>query len=114
MDKLTKIRNLVADLATLSPGEKVVVQQLLVELGHPAVAKMLQGEPTIVEATVTLPSGWGQQAKVSAKLSDGTETDVFRYYSDELHFSSEEFKGLTLEQAHALRQKRDIAYLQSR
>lgn len=68
---------------------------------------------TIVTAEVIPPKGWGDMAKVRAKMSDGTETLVFEYFSDELYFSAEEFTGMTLEQAGALRSKKDIAYLRS-
>lgn len=113
MDKLTKLRNLIADLATLTDGEKAVVKEILETLGHQAVANMLSPEPTIVEAKIALPQGFGDMAKVTAKLSDGTDVEVFKYFSDELHFSAEEFKGMTLEQAHELRHRRDVAFLQS-
>lgn len=37
---------------------------------------------------------------------------LFSYYPDEIQFTPEEFIGLTIEEAHALKTKKDIAYLQ--
>ena len=42
-----------------------------------------------------------------------TEKQIFSHFDDELSFNEAEFVGLTVEQAHALRTKRDIAYIQS-
>lgn len=68
---------------------------------------------TIVECTIIGPKGWGGQATVHAKFSDGTESDVFKYYDDELSFTESEFIGLTYEQSMELFRRKDIAYLQS-
>jgi hypothetical protein len=51
--------------------------------------------------------------KVIATLENGEEKELFEYYPDELHFTPEEFVGLTVEQAHELRHKKDVAYLRS-
>lgn len=44
---------------------------------------------------------------------DGKEERLFEYYPDEIFFLSDEFIGLTREEALELRHKKDIAYLQS-
>jgi hypothetical protein len=49
-----------------------------------------------------------------AVMEDGTEdVFVFAWFSDELTFYPREIIGLTIEEARDLKQKRDIAYLQS-
>ncbi len=50
---------------------------------------------------------------VYVEYDDGSAACVVGYYSDELHFTADEFIGLTREQAQDLHRKRDIAYLQS-
>jgi len=45
---------------------------------------------------------------------EDTEQRLFFYFPDEISFRPEEFIGKTLEEAHALRHKRDVAYLQAR
>lgn len=56
---------------------------------------------------------FSSEYKLRAELEDGTITDVFSYYPDELHFSPEEFIGKTIEEAKEIKIKKDIAYLQS-
>lgn len=53
------------------------------------------------------------QMTVHATLEDGSETDVFSYYTDELTFTAEEFVGLTVSEASKLFHDRDIAWLRS-
>jgi hypothetical protein len=72
---------------------------------------MQSNDPVIIMATITPPAGWGDMAKVTAKLSDGTEAEVFRYFDDELSFSAQQFTGLTITQACELKFKADVAYL---
>lgn len=43
----------------------------------------------------------------------GSYEPLFTFYPDEISFSAEEFIGLTVDEARALRTKKDIAYLQS-
>lgn len=38
---------------------------------------------------------------------------LFWYYPDEIRFTPEEFIGLTIDEAYALRRKKDIDYLQA-
>jgi hypothetical protein len=46
-------------------------------------------------------------------MEDDTQVVLFRYYADELSFRSEEFVGLTVEQARTRHHQRDVGYLQS-
>jgi len=47
------------------------------------------------------------------ELSDHSFEDAFTYYPDELHFTSSEVIGLTLEECSKLHFNRDVAYLRS-
>jgi len=51
--------------------------------------------------------------KVKAQFDNGDEKDLFEFYPDELSFTESEFIGLTVKQAHELRMKKDIEFLQS-
>lgn len=53
------------------------------------------------------------QSRVVAEFESGEKKDLFGFYSDELSFYPREFVGLTENEAHALRTKKDIAYLRS-
>ena len=44
---------------------------------------------------------------------DGEESRLFEYYADELSFHSNEFIGLTREEALDLRYQKDLAYIRS-
>jgi hypothetical protein len=57
-----------------------------------------------------VPSG---QNAVIGTLDNGTEVELFRYYTDELRFNADEFNGLTVQEARDLFARKDIAYLQS-
>lgn len=48
-----------------------------------------------------------------AIMEDGSKEIVIYWFSDELHFSTTEFIGLTIEQARDLKQRRDMEYLRS-
>lgn len=50
---------------------------------------------------------------VTATFEDGSTKVLFSYYPDEISFTTQEFVGLTEQEAHRLRTKKDIAYLQS-
>lgn len=43
----------------------------------------------------------------------GQEKLLFEFYPDEIQFRPEEFIGLTLDQAHDLKRRKNLAYLQS-
>jgi hypothetical protein len=45
------------------------------------------------------------------ELSDGTITDAFTYFRDEIQFSVNEVLGRTLRQAQALHAYKDVTYL---
>ncbi len=64
---------------------------------------------TIVSATIV---GQGNPV-INAVLEDGSFVKLFDYYDDELSFTPSEFVGLTVQQAHDLFRKKDVAYLQS-
>lgn len=51
--------------------------------------------------------------QVKVQFDDGSEKTLFEFYPDELSFTEDEFIGLTEEQAHELRMKKDIEFLQS-
>lgn len=53
------------------------------------------------------------QNAVHVELDSGEEKVAFRYYSDELSFSSSEFIGKTMEEVDQLFLKKDTAYLRS-
>ena len=51
--------------------------------------------------------------EVFATLDDGSEHRLFSFYPDEIRFEPEDFIGLTIREAHALKARRDIDYLRS-
>ena len=51
--------------------------------------------------------------KVTVTFDDETEKVLFDYYPDEITFVESELLGLTEDEAHALRHKKDVEYLQS-
>lgn len=51
--------------------------------------------------------------EVTVTLEDGSTRNLFSYYPDEISFTEAEFIGLTVAQAHNLRHRKDVAYLQS-
>lgn len=71
--------------------------------------------PKIVSARITaLPKNFQDPLpKVFATLDDGTEVGLFAYYPDEISFKPEEFIGLTVHEAHALKVCKDQEYLNS-
>jgi hypothetical protein len=63
---------------------------------------------------ITPPAQFGDMAAVFVKTDGGSETvKLFSYFHDEISFTPAELLGLTVEQAHELRHKKDVAYLQS-
>lgn len=46
-------------------------------------------------------------------LNDGSTRKLFSFYIDELSFADSDIIGLTEDEAHQLRQSRDVAYLRS-
>ena len=51
--------------------------------------------------------------KVTVTYDDGSTEELFQYFPDEISFTESEFIGLTSEQAHELRHRKDVAYLRS-
>jgi hypothetical protein len=51
--------------------------------------------------------------EVVVRVDGGEERTLFSYYPDELSFRAAEFVGLTVDEALALRHRRDVAYLRS-
>jgi len=51
-------------------------------------------------------------ARVMADLGSGEEK-VFEFYPDEISFSADELEGKTVDEALALKQQKDLAYLRS-
>ena len=51
--------------------------------------------------------------KVTVTYDDGSTEELFEYFPDEISFTQSEFIGLTSDQAHDLRHRKDVAYLQS-
>ncbi len=51
--------------------------------------------------------------KVYVTLENGEQEFLFEYYPDEISFTQEEFIGLTVKEAHALKTKKDLEYLKS-
>jgi hypothetical protein len=75
--------------------------------------------PTILSASISampraMPKGmFDPMPKVSVKLSDGQELELFQFYPDEVTFTVEEFVGLTVQEARNLHRRKDTAYLRS-
>ena len=53
------------------------------------------------------------QTVMVAEMSDGKETELFRYYPDEISFRPSEVVGMTKREASQLFVKKDTAYLRS-
>jgi hypothetical protein len=51
--------------------------------------------------------------EVWVTLEDGHEEKAFDYYPDEITFQPQEFIGLTISEARALKVKKDLDYLRS-
>jgi len=80
---------------------------------------MINKEPLIVRCEIgpiprPMPTGMlDPMPKVKVQLDNGEEKDLFEFYPDEIDFMESEFIGLTEDEAHQLRIKKDIQYLQS-
>jgi hypothetical protein len=51
--------------------------------------------------------------EVWVRFEDGNEEKAFDYYPDELSFQPQEFVGLNVSEARALKVKKDLDYLRS-
>ena len=50
---------------------------------------------------------------VFVTTEDDEEHELFDYFPDEIYFSPSEFVGLTIDEAIALKGKKDVGYLRS-
>jgi hypothetical protein len=61
-----------------------------------------------------MPEGmFDEMPQVYVTMEDGTNAWLFEFYPDEISFKAEEFIGLTVDEAHALKTKKDIKFIQS-
>ena len=73
----------------------------------------------IISAIITamprpMPHGmFDTMPEVIATFENGSTKSLFPFYPDEIMFQASEFIGLTEEQSHALRHRKDVSYLQS-
>jgi len=72
-------------------------------------------EPKIIKCSISaMPKTmFDPMPQVSVDLEGGGCATLFEYYPDEINFTPNEFIGLTVKEAHALKTKKDVAYLQS-
>lgn len=72
-------------------------------------------ELKIISATISqMPGGFFDPIPgVHVKTEDDKVHFLFEYYPDEISFKTDEFIGLTLEEARSLKFKKDKAYLTS-
>lgn len=75
--------------------------------------------PKIVSANISkqprpMPEGmFDPMPEVSVTTETGESLTLFTYYPDEISFTPDEFKGLTVEQAVQLKSKKDLKFLSS-
>lgn len=80
---------------------------------------MILSSPIIIKCTIgsyprPMPEGMlDSMPQVKVQFDDGGEKILFEFYPDELSLTEDEFIGLTEKQAHELRMKKDIEFLQS-
>jgi hypothetical protein len=69
----------------------------------------------IISARITpLPKSFGDPLPVVwATLEDEHDERLFEYYPDEISFDPQEFIGLTIPEARALKTKKDVNFLRS-
>ncbi len=92
-------------------------------MGHKRITMTSKGqvksvediEPKIISAEITdMPKNmFDPMPIVIATFEDGSVEEVFEYYPDEISFTPQEFKGLTMAQAKHLKFKKDRDYLRS-
>ena len=69
---------------------------------------------TIAQMPRPMPLGmFDPMPEVIATFDNGTTKTLFSFYPDEITFQPSEFIGLTEEEAMALRQRKDVAFLKS-
>jgi hypothetical protein len=74
-----------------------------------------RGQMKIISARITpLPKCFGDLLPVVwVTVDGGHEERLFEYYPDEISFHPQEFLGLTISEARALRTKKDVDFLRS-
>lgn len=70
-------------------------------------------EPGETAALFASLGGVADPQAVKVVFEDGVVMELFEFYSDELHFTRDEFIGLTADEARQLHFTRDVAYLRS-
>ena len=68
---------------------------------------------TSAKITAMPKSIFDEMPKVIATFEDGTEKELFSFYPDEISFNESEFFELTEREAHSLKQKKDLHFLQN-
>lgn len=68
----------------------------------------MESPPRILQTLTSL----NEPIQVTAALDGGSRTELFAFFSDELHFNEHELIGLTVEEARILHHRRDVGYLQ--
>ena len=73
------------------------------------------GTVTVIDTVRFVPAAWDVPGPVDvvATLTDGSTVTLFRYFPDEMTFSSADFVGQSVEEAQALHHRRDVRWLQS-
>jgi hypothetical protein len=73
------------------------------------------GTVTVIDTVRFVPAAWDVRGPVDvvATLTDGSTVTLFRYFPDEMAFSSADFVGQSVEEARALHHRRDVRWLQS-
>jgi len=80
---------------------------------------MTHSKPVVINCSIgdyprPMPVGMlDPMPKVKVQFDNGEEKDLFEFYPDEISFTESEFIGLTEDEVHELRMKKDIKYIQS-
>ena len=79
------------------------------------VSTTAMNEPRIINAAISpMPQKmFDPMPVVTAQFDNGEVKTLFQFYPDEINFQPAEFIGLSESEAHALRHRKDVAYLQS-
>ena len=79
------------------------------------ISRILKKKPVITKASIRIEDykGFYEEGFVDVEYSDGLTGTIIKFYPDELHFTSDEFIGLTRDAAIDLYIEKDKAYLRS-
>lgn len=85
------------------------------ETARPGPCANMGGAMPVIDSVTFAPAAWDVPGPVDvvAVLDDGSTVTLFRYFPDELHFSANDFVGRTVDEARALRHRRDVDWLRS-